>query len=196
MLVITGLSGSGKTHVSRALEDLGWYCVDNLPDGADPAFTELLAAHRAAAARRWSWTCASGASSRRSREVYRGLSAAGSKTSLLFLEADERGRCSGASARRAGPIRSPVNEPVIEGDQRGALALRAGPEDRGPDPGHLELHRPRAARLGARALRRSRGSAPDGGLGDLVRLQVRAAVRRRPGLRRALPAEPEFRARG
>ena len=31
LLVITGLSGSGKTHVSRALEDAGWFCVDNLP---------------------------------------------------------------------------------------------------------------------------------------------------------------------
>jgi UPF0042 nucleotide-binding protein len=30
-LIVTGLSGSGKTVVSRFLEDLGYYCVDNLP---------------------------------------------------------------------------------------------------------------------------------------------------------------------
>jgi len=30
-LIITGLSGSGKTIVSRFLEDLGYYCIDNLP---------------------------------------------------------------------------------------------------------------------------------------------------------------------
>lgn len=30
-LIITGLSGSGKTAVSRFLEDLGYYCIDNLP---------------------------------------------------------------------------------------------------------------------------------------------------------------------
>jgi len=30
-LVITGLSGSGKSIVSRFLEDLGYYCIDNLP---------------------------------------------------------------------------------------------------------------------------------------------------------------------
>jgi UPF0042 nucleotide-binding protein len=30
-LIVTGLSGSGKTVVSRALEDLGYYCMDNLP---------------------------------------------------------------------------------------------------------------------------------------------------------------------
>lgn len=30
-LIITGLSGAGKTHAARALEDLGFFCVDNLP---------------------------------------------------------------------------------------------------------------------------------------------------------------------
>jgi UPF0042 nucleotide-binding protein len=40
-LVITGLSGSGKTVVSRFLEDLGYYCVDNLPAKLIPNFVEL-----------------------------------------------------------------------------------------------------------------------------------------------------------
>ena len=30
-MILTGLSGSGKTHAIRALEDLGYFCVDNLP---------------------------------------------------------------------------------------------------------------------------------------------------------------------
>ena len=30
-LVVTGISGSGRTTALRALEDCGWYCVDNLP---------------------------------------------------------------------------------------------------------------------------------------------------------------------
>jgi UPF0042 nucleotide-binding protein len=42
--VITGLSGSGKTHVSRALEDLGWFCVDNLPTALIPRFAQLIRA--------------------------------------------------------------------------------------------------------------------------------------------------------
>jgi UPF0042 nucleotide-binding protein len=29
--VITGLSGAGKTVLSRSLEDLGYLCVDNIP---------------------------------------------------------------------------------------------------------------------------------------------------------------------
>jgi RNase adapter protein RapZ len=42
LLIITGLSGSGKTHVSRALEDVGWFCVDNLPIALMPPFAELI----------------------------------------------------------------------------------------------------------------------------------------------------------
>src|SRR5258707_7016422 len=30
-IVLTGLSGSGKSQAIRALEDLGYFCVDNLP---------------------------------------------------------------------------------------------------------------------------------------------------------------------
>ncbi|TVS09878.1 MAG: RNase adaptor protein RapZ, partial [Wenzhouxiangella sp.] len=33
MVVISGLSGSGKSLALQALEDLGYYCVDNLPGG-------------------------------------------------------------------------------------------------------------------------------------------------------------------
>jgi UPF0042 nucleotide-binding protein len=40
-LIITGLSGSGKTVVSHFLEDLGFYCVDNLPAKLIPIFLEL-----------------------------------------------------------------------------------------------------------------------------------------------------------
>lgn len=40
-LVITGISGSGKTVVSRFLEDLGYYCVDNLPAKLIPNLVEL-----------------------------------------------------------------------------------------------------------------------------------------------------------
>ena len=41
--VITGLSGSGKGSVLRALEDLGYYSVDNLPVELIPKFAELVA---------------------------------------------------------------------------------------------------------------------------------------------------------
>jgi RNase adapter protein RapZ len=40
-LIITGLSGSGKTVVSHFLEDLGFYCLDNLPVKMIPIFVDL-----------------------------------------------------------------------------------------------------------------------------------------------------------
>ncbi len=40
-LIVTGLSGSGKTVVSRALEDFGYYCMDNLPAKLIVNFVDL-----------------------------------------------------------------------------------------------------------------------------------------------------------
>lgn len=42
LVVITGMSGSGKKSVLNAFEDLGYYSVDNLPAGLIPSFAELL----------------------------------------------------------------------------------------------------------------------------------------------------------
>jgi RNase adapter protein RapZ len=42
LVAITGLSGSGKASVLKALEDLGFYSVDNLPVELIPKFVELL----------------------------------------------------------------------------------------------------------------------------------------------------------
>lgn len=41
LIIITGLSGSGKSTVVNVLEDLGYYCVDNLPPTLLPRFIEL-----------------------------------------------------------------------------------------------------------------------------------------------------------
>jgi RNase adapter protein RapZ len=42
LVIITGMSGSGKGSVLRALEDLGYYSVDNLPVELIPKFAELV----------------------------------------------------------------------------------------------------------------------------------------------------------
>src|SRR5437667_4107119 len=42
LVIITGMSGSGKASVLKAFEDLGYYCVDNLPVGLIPRFAELV----------------------------------------------------------------------------------------------------------------------------------------------------------
>ncbi|WP_300382240.1 RNase adapter RapZ [Clostridium sp.] len=39
-IIVTGLSGAGKTEATRSLEDMGYFCVDNLPPKLIPKFAE------------------------------------------------------------------------------------------------------------------------------------------------------------
>jgi RNase adapter protein RapZ len=41
-LIVTGLSGAGKTMATHSLEDLGFFCVDNLPPALLPKFAEIM----------------------------------------------------------------------------------------------------------------------------------------------------------
>ena len=40
-LVITGMSGAGKSQAMKVMEDMGYYCMDNLPPQLLPKFAEL-----------------------------------------------------------------------------------------------------------------------------------------------------------
>ena len=105
-VVLTGLSGSGKSQAIRALEDLGYFCVDNLPIALLPMLAEL--------------TLRAGSEITRAAVVvdvregrllkdfpasYRRLKAMSNLNPvLIFLEAEDRRWC-GASAKRA--VRTP-----------------------------------------------------------------------------------------
>ena len=41
-VIVTGMSGAGKTSAVKILEDMGYYCVDNLPVSLIPVFTQLI----------------------------------------------------------------------------------------------------------------------------------------------------------
>ena len=41
LIIVTGLSGAGKSQAANALEDMGYYCVDNIPPAIIPAFVDL-----------------------------------------------------------------------------------------------------------------------------------------------------------
>jgi UPF0042 nucleotide-binding protein len=123
LLVITGLSGSGKTHVSRALEDVGWFCVDNLPTAMVPAFGQHI--ERSPELRRSALVV-----DVRERgfpeafpSVYRELKPGPLATSLLFLEADDR-----TLVRRFSETRRPHpfagGDAAIEGIRAEREALR------------------------------------------------------------------------
>jgi UPF0042 nucleotide-binding protein len=121
--VITGLSGSGKTHVSRALEDVGWFCVDNLPTALIPRFAELIRGSRNLRRTALVVDLRERDFVRHFPRSYRQLRGRGLEASLLFLEAEER-----ALVRRFSETRRPhplaVNEPVLVGirEEREALA--------------------------------------------------------------------------
>jgi RNase adapter protein RapZ len=125
ILVITGLSGSGKTHVARALEDSGWFCVDNLPTTLIPQFVELI--RRSPELQRSALVVDMREPDflKRFPQVYRDMRAGGRglATSLIFVEADEK-----ALVRRFSETRRPhplaVNQPAIEGIREEREALR------------------------------------------------------------------------
>ncbi|MGH9430163.1 MAG: RNase adapter RapZ [Terriglobia bacterium] len=89
-VLITGLSGSGKGSVIKAFEDLGFYCVDNLPIDLIPKFAEILqqpGSHiqRAAVVA----DIREGDAISRLPALYQELSKASAQTSLVFLEASD-----------------------------------------------------------------------------------------------------------
>ncbi len=45
LILVTGLSGGGKSTALRALEDLGYYCVDNLPAALLKDFAVQIGSH-------------------------------------------------------------------------------------------------------------------------------------------------------
>jgi RNase adaptor protein for sRNA GlmZ degradation len=42
VFIVTGMSGAGKSQALKCFEDLGFYCIDNLPTDLLPAFAKLL----------------------------------------------------------------------------------------------------------------------------------------------------------
>lgn len=47
LIIVSGMSGSGKSVALRTLEDLGFYCVDNLPAALMPSFVQALSQNAA-----------------------------------------------------------------------------------------------------------------------------------------------------
>ncbi len=41
LLIVTGMSGAGKSQAANALEDMGFYCVDNVPPAIIPSFVDM-----------------------------------------------------------------------------------------------------------------------------------------------------------
>jgi RNase adapter protein RapZ len=101
LVIITGLSGSGKGSVLKVLEDLGYYSVDNLPVDLIPKFAELT--HEAETARRSALVVdiREGEGLKKFPAIFRKVKKA-LPARLVFLEADDE-----AIMRRFSETRRP-----------------------------------------------------------------------------------------
>jgi len=140
LIIITGLSGAGKSYAIKCFEDLGYYCVDNLPTTLIPTFVELCT-HSTRRIDR----IALGVDIREGEylapvvEVVRELRARGYATEVLFFEASEE-----ALVRRYHETRRrhPIGATVLEGirAERGLLAHLRELADRVIDTSHITVH--------------------------------------------------------
>jgi UPF0042 nucleotide-binding protein len=106
LVVITGLSGSGKTLAANCLEDLGYFCVDNLPVGLIPPFCDLI--HRSGdqiPRAALVIDAREGAFLDQFPDILRGLRAGGVPVQLLFFEcADDVLKRRFSETRRPHPM--------------------------------------------------------------------------------------------
>jgi len=112
IVVVTGYSGSGKGTALRALEDLGYYAVDNLPIGLIPTFAELT--HDSHRVRRAALVVdvREGGELSRFPEMYEKLKRR-VPARLIFLEADDKTLMQRYSeTRRPHPLG--LDQPVAE----------------------------------------------------------------------------------
>jgi UPF0042 nucleotide-binding protein len=88
LVIITGLSGSGKGSVLKSLEDLGYYAVDNLPVDLIPKFAELTRDNRSITGAALVVDVREGEGLKRFPRIYSSIRRA-VNARLIFLEADD-----------------------------------------------------------------------------------------------------------
>jgi len=117
LIIITGLSGSGKSIALNTLEDLDYFCIDNLPIGMLQSFTTQIAGE-------WGKNhslCAIGIDARSSEQELHVLPkllsecrAQGVETSIIFLHSSEQTLLTRFNeTRRKHPL-SNENRPLLE----------------------------------------------------------------------------------
>jgi UPF0042 nucleotide-binding protein len=147
-LVVTGLSGSGKSQALRALEDLGYFCVDNLPTTLIPTLAQLALRPDSRMpkvaivvdVREGAFLSQFPAALRKLRAMRR------LRPALIFMEASDS-----ALLRRFSETRRPhplaKNRPVVEGirTERARLAAIRETADEVLDTSRLNVHELREA---------------------------------------------------
>ena len=192
LVLVTGMSGAGRTIALKALEDLGYEAVDNLPLSLLGALVNPTAGSRASRSR--SASTSAPAISARSRfldELDALMARPDLEVTLIFLDCDDdvlRRRYT--ETRRRHPLAA--DRPVTDGiaHERQLIAPLRARADLVIDTSHLSLHDLRRTLQGHFALDVELDA---GDLRDLVLLPARPAARSRSGVRRALPRQSALR---
>jgi UPF0042 nucleotide-binding protein len=141
-VVITGLSGAGKSYAIKCFEDMGFFCVDNLPTTLIPTFADLVARADTRRGR-----VALGVDVREGEylshflEALAGLRQRGHSVEVLFLEAGEEALVRRyRETRRRHPLAPDGN--VLDGirAERKALSTVREVADRIVDTSALTVH--------------------------------------------------------
>ncbi|HEX7129719.1 MAG TPA: RNase adapter RapZ [Rhodanobacteraceae bacterium] len=149
VIVLSGLSGAGKTVALRAFEDLGFYCVDNLPTTLLPALVAALTtgdrarnAHIAVGV-----DVRSRGDLERLPEALSALTGAGVQAELLFLDSSEEVLLKRYSeTRRKHPLSDGKRSlPDAIAEERRRLRPLAAIADRVVDSSELNVHQLRRA---------------------------------------------------
>jgi len=142
-VVITGLSGAGKSYAIKSFEDMGYFCVDNLPTTLIPTFADLTARSTQAVRR-----VALGVDVREGEylshllDALGELRARGHRVEVLFLEATDEALVRRYSeTRRRHPLASDGSVLDAIRAERKALSHMREVADRVLDTSALTVHR-------------------------------------------------------
>ena len=145
MTIISGLSGSGKTIALHTLEDIGFYCIDNLPVGLLNGFASEVRDQRLVSGNKVAVSI--DARNRpeqlnRFPEIIAELKSKGTTCKILFLQADDPTLLKRFSeTRRKHPL-SGIDLPLTDAihEERKLLAPIAANADLLIDTSHTNLH--------------------------------------------------------
>ena len=190
IIIISGLSGAGKSRAANILEDIGYYCVDNLPVALLPKFAEFCISMRGKYEKVALVTDIRGGDSFLPLfEALETTDKMGCESRIIFLEADVDAIIRRyKESRRRHPL-------AAEGESIERVVLRES-EKLAPVRERADFvinydrtigQRPQG-NAGGLHLRREQDIV-HGHLGDVVRIQIWHPRRSRSGFRRAVPSQ-------
>ncbi|MDT0306712.1 RNase adapter RapZ [Streptomyces sp. DSM 44917] len=146
LVIISGMSGAGRSTAAKCLEDLGWFVVDNLPPALIPTMVDLGARSQGNVARIAVVVDVRGRSFFDSlRESLTDLDAKGVTRRVIFLEASDNALVQRfESVRRPHPLQGEGR--IVDGiaAERDLLRELRGDADLVIDTSHLNVHELRA----------------------------------------------------